>query len=193
MKPFIEKNLLFSCLCMFVVFTACRTTPKCDTKGNTKYGTQRYNLQFVRLDSVPCWTPNYDTCFNKEIVFGSSNLEKPYIATLMTVYLDTTGGNGNNVVYLAPNSKCSNVSRLCGPYVYGTEDRVVGRDYRYTYSYFYDESELLGRLQVNFQMRADICKTVFSKIDYYWNSKLLPEYSYNPNATIEVFIAPTKF
>jgi hypothetical protein len=69
----------------------------------------------------------------------------------------------------------------------------VGRDYRYTYSYFYDESELLGRLQVNFQMRADICKTVFSKIDYYWNSKLLPEYSYNPNATLEVFIAPTKF
>lgn len=168
---------------------ACRTTPTCDDEGSTKYGNQEFNVVFVRLDSVNC-PP--DTCIVKDVVLGSFK-QPSYNATLITVLLDTTGNTGSNIIFEQPNSFCDNGLRKCGPYRFGTEDRVVGRDYNFVYSFIHNQTQMMGRVKVNFQMRADGCKTFFGKVNYYFNNTLLPEYSLNPKASIECYLAPTRF
>lgn len=176
-------------LLLLISLWSCRTTPTCDDEGSTKYGDQEFNVVFIRTDSVNC-PP--DTCLVKDIVLGSSK-QPSYNATLITVLLDTTGNTGSNIIFEQPNSFCDNGLRKCGPYRYGTEDRVVGRDYNFVYSFIHNQTQMMGRVKVNFQMRADGCKTFFGKVNYYFNNTLLPEYSLNPKANIECRLAPTRF
>jgi len=173
-----------------VSFWSCRTTPKCDQEGMTRYGEQEYNVYFVRIDSVSC-PP--DTCIRRDTVLGSPAGIQSYNATLITVLLDTTGNTGSNIIYEQPNSYCDNSTRKCGPYRFGTTDRVVGRDYNFVYSFIYNQTKLMGRIQVNFQMRADVCKTFFSKINYFFNKTFLPEYSLQQKPNLECFIEPLPF
>lgn len=180
-------------ICLIILFMAglwsCRTTPKCEDDGADKYGDQEFNVVFVRIDSVNC-PP--DTCLVKDIVLGSSK-NPSYNATLITVLLDTTGNTGSNIIFEQPNSYCDNGLRKCGPYRYGTLDRVVGRDYNFVYSFIHNQTQMMGRVKVNFQMRADECKTFFSKINYYYNNNLLPEYSLQPRPSIECYLERTRF
>jgi|GEM_PF-2300211 len=169
---------------------ACRTSPKCEEDGMVRYGEQEFNVYFVRVDSVSC-PP--DTCLRKDTVLGSPAGIQAYNATLITVLLDTTGNTGSNIIYEQPNSFCDNGNRKCGPYRFGTADRVVGRDYNFVYSFVYNQTRLMGRVQVNFQMRADECKTFFNKINFLFNKTLLPEYSLQQKANIECFIEPLPF
>jgi hypothetical protein len=176
-------------LVILTSFYSCRTTPTCDDEGSTKYGLQEFNVIFTRTDSVNC-PP--DTCLIKDVVLGSSK-QPSYNATLITVLLDTTGNTGSNIIFEQPNSFCDNGLRKCGPYRFGTEDRVVGRDYNFVYTFIHNQTQPMGRVKVNFQMRADGCKTFFGKVNYYFNNVLLPEYSLNPKASIECKLAPTRF
>ena len=178
---------LILCLSAILFLQACHREPVCDDTGSVRYGNQSADIRLVRYDSVPCGA---GICLQKDTVLGSWVPTDRYSGVHLSVELDTLGGTQPHMVYPA-GSICSDVTRRCGKFAFGTSDKVIGRSYHYVYSLLHADS-LMGRLAIRFRLGADPCRTRFSRLDYYWKDQLLPEYSQQMTPVIEVWVSPAR-